>query len=291
MLTHGRRVDLIHAHGLSAGFVARIMAFLFRKKTVLSLHTIYRAKNRRDFTRATRVVVAGFDRVLALSQCSKNEIALFGVPSFKIVIARYWVNQSTFKPISKAECRGRLALDERLVLLFVGRLIESKGIRIILRAAEIIGDSLFVFVGEGPLENEVRRRSQLQSNIMFLGRKRTDELPAIYNCAHIVWGSVDVDYLGRVAIEALSCGVPVVTSNTTNLFGIPEPVASTTLPPTVGFLIEPHYEELANLLAEVNPQSLDLMSSKCREFALKFYGQSNAGIIERSYLEVFKTGK
>jgi glycosyltransferase involved in cell wall biosynthesis len=288
LLRHRNEVDVIHAHGLNAAFVAGVLAKLCKKKTVVSFHTIYRFKKRKTLAYLLRAVLPNFDKVLVLSHSAELDVVALGGATKKIHIARYWVNQSLFKPMNKALCKKQLSIDGSVVLLFVGRLIESKGVRILLDAAKTMREMLFVFVGEGPLEEQIKSYGKLYPNIRFLGKKCNKELPIIYNCADILWGNPDRDYIGRVAIEALSCGVPLIAPNEVSLFDIPEKVLQEAIPPYIGVLVKPRADAVVKELKSLNSTKLLKLSANCRKFALQNFSEENARIIEKTYTETMK---
>lgn len=109
-------------------------------------------------------------------------------------------------------------------LLFVGRLVERKGVRHLLEAMarlEDLGARLDV-IGDGPLRRSLEARARslgLARRVRFRGFVDGDELVAAYADADVfVLPAVhdakgDVEGLGVVLIEALTAGVPVIASD------------------------------------------------------------------------------
>lgn len=101
-------------------------------------------------------------------------------------------------------------------LLFVGRLVPYKGVRVLLDALARLrpGIPLYI-VGEGPLEAELRAQAtELGVDVRFLGRVADDELPALYRGARLtVLPSINAqECFGISLIESMACGTPVVAS-------------------------------------------------------------------------------
>src|SRR3972149_1570023 len=46
LLWNGKKIDVIHVHGLNAAFIAKVLARLFAKRSVVSIHAIYELRNR-----------------------------------------------------------------------------------------------------------------------------------------------------------------------------------------------------------------------------------------------------
>src|SRR5690606_15038310 len=110
--------------------------------------------------------------------------------------------------------------------LFVGRMVEKKGLRHLIHAMPRIlaccPDATLTIAGFGPEEKE--RRAQVQAfglggNVRFVGALRQAELPPLYRRATVFVApfvqssSGDQDGLGLVLIEALGCGARVVVSS------------------------------------------------------------------------------
>jgi glycosyltransferase involved in cell wall biosynthesis len=110
-------------------------------------------------------------------------------------------------------------------LIFVGRLVEKKGVGILLQAMQSViekyHDAQLVIVGDGPLSGILKQYTSdvgLENHVKFLGSQPHDNLPQLYSSAGIaiipsvIAGSGDQEGLGLVTIEALGCGCAVVVS-------------------------------------------------------------------------------
>jgi len=109
-------------------------------------------------------------------------------------------------------------------LLFVGRLVERKGVPYLVEAVDILARNMPVhlnIVGTGPEEPELRelvRSRALEQSITFHGRISPDELARHYSkCDAFVLPAIvdsrgDTEGLGVVLIEAMSYRRPVIAS-------------------------------------------------------------------------------
>lgn len=99
-------------------------------------------------------------------------------------------------------------------ILFVGRYIKVKGIFDLIDTAKELPQYNFYFAGSGKLVNKIAG-----SNIFNLGFKKKEELSQLYNKATLCVFPTMIttkftESFGIVALEAISCGCPViVTSN------------------------------------------------------------------------------
>jgi rhamnosyl/mannosyltransferase len=98
-------------------------------------------------------------------------------------------------------------------LLFVGRLVYYKGVKVLLKAmGRVSGAELFI-VGDGPLRSEVERL--VDDKIHWLGSLPREELlAAFYNCDIFVFPSVaNSEAFGIAQLEAMCYGKPVINTN------------------------------------------------------------------------------
>lgn len=107
------------------------------------------------------------------------------------------------------------------VVLFVGRLVEIKGVSYLIEAMKNIDDAILVIVGDGPLKPKLMKQAEeLEDRILFLGSKCHKELKAIYASADIFVMPSIVDSngategFGLVMLEAMASGLPVIAFNT-----------------------------------------------------------------------------
>lgn len=113
------------------------------------------------------------------------------------------------------ELKNKLASGDKII--FVGNLIERKGVEFLIRA--MIGvDAELLIVGDGP------ERSRLESmsgdNIKFVGKVMPHDVERYMRQGKIlVLPSVRGEGLPNVILEAMSMGLPIVA---TNIAGIPD---------------------------------------------------------------------
>ena len=209
---------VVHAHSFVAGTIAA--AAFPRRPGVLSTHGSHFGENGDHrqydaFRTACGFIARRFRRILAVSNHSRRELLSLGVHPNRISVYRYWVDQKMFTPDGP---KFPLPEDARPTVLFVGRLVEDKGVLPLLEAAKRAGVRLAV-AGSGPLE-EVLQSSE---NVYFAGKQDAQGLAALYRSADAlcVPSSNSGDGIPRVIAEALSCGTPVIA---TRRGGIPEAV-------------------------------------------------------------------
>jgi glycosyltransferase involved in cell wall biosynthesis len=122
---------------------------------------------------------------------------------------------------------------------YVGRLEAHKGVGVLLDAIAPLSDVHVSVFGDGPEADALRQRAQrlgLAARVRFHGFTPAAELPDAYRTVDVVAvpsqeTSAWVEQFGRVAVEAMASGVPVIASDSGSL---PEVVgdAGILLPPT-----------------------------------------------------------
>jgi glycosyltransferase involved in cell wall biosynthesis len=112
--------------------------------------------------------------------------------------------------------RNHIEPDKKQVL-FVGRFVPVKNIELLINAFENIQrihpSAELVLVGEGPQEDELKKRVEeqnLSETVQFMGYIPNDDLPKFYRNATVVALSSRSESYGITLLEAMSCGVPVV---------------------------------------------------------------------------------
>jgi len=283
MLAHAREVDVIHAHGLNAALIAKVLGKIFKKRTVASMHANYGLAGRKLMAVVVSWVMSSINAILTLPDESKQDLLSSGIPEWKIRTYNHWVDQQSFHPGDRALCKTQLGITAKFVVLFVGRFIQRKGVRVLLDAANSMAseDISFVFVGDGPLEDEIRRASSCRNNIVVLSNIPEPKLVMCYNAADVfIIPSLYDEPYGRVVLEALSCGTPVIASRRGNLPQI--------VPDSVGFLLEPEAKTIAQRIIDLsgNPQKLPARET-CRKYAEDRFGLKNAQALVETYDEIF----
>ena len=278
LLFNKKKISVIHAQGFNAAFMGTVFKGVFKKKLIVSTHAIYEIdKNSNTAKRIVRVLNKA-DKVLCLSKGSYNELISFGLSEKKLDIFKYWIDLEVFKPYKNNEFRDELGIKNVFTVLFVGRLIDKKGIRVLCEVAKEIPDMNFVFIGTGPDEDYLKEQEKKNRNIKFVGFVRNDLLYKYYNSSDVFCiPSQYEEGFGRVVMEAVACGLPVVGSNKG---GIPEALDS-----SVSILIEPTVENLKREIEELyrNKDRYFKLKNNCRSYAERNFSEKNIELITKYY--------
>lgn len=150
--------------------------------------------------------------IINLTEQSKEFLISIGANKNKMYVTPTGVNTEIFKPgIEKMfNFKGK-------VILSCSRLIENKGIHILIEAFKIIKkripDAVLVIVGKGVMEKELKKRAQDVGDIHFMGTVAYPKMPSVYNSAEIFClPTLYEEPYGNVIVESAACGIPSVGS-------------------------------------------------------------------------------
>ena len=152
--------------------------------------------------------VLSSDYHIVASSFSKNVLMSMGIDSSRIIMAPYGVNKKEFYPKKHRD------KNESLEVLFVGQLIEMKGIRELLFAAKRLYNKgiNFTIIGSGSQYNK-EIIDGFEFCASFIGRvESAKEMNDFYNKADVFVFPTKCEGFGFVIIEALSAGCPVITT-------------------------------------------------------------------------------
>ncbi len=105
-------------------------------------------------------------------------------------------------------------IENKKVLLFVGRLVWEKGLQVLIDADKILrslrNDYVFVFVGDGP--SQIELQNQIPNSI-FLGRLYGEKLSEVYASSDLFVFPSTTETFGIVLLEAMASKLPILCVN------------------------------------------------------------------------------
>jgi glycosyltransferase involved in cell wall biosynthesis len=183
-------------------------------------------------------------KIIAVSHFTKRELLeYYKVPEEKIRVIHNGVDVNKFKPAQdKNKIKQELGLSpDDLTILSVGRLYARKGLFTLIESVPAVirrfKNAKFLISGKGQ-SDEMRKliayaeKIGVKDNIIFTGYYPDKKLPRLYQAADVFAFSTFYEHHPFAVLEALSTGLPVVT---TSVGGIPETIESG----KNGFLVEP----------------------------------------------------
>ena len=173
---------------------------------------------------ARRRIVRQFDALLYVGVRNREYLEAAGVREGSLFFSPHCVDNVWFrKPeqLGADESRTRRAQlggsTSARVLVFVGKLTETKRPEDLLRAAALLRsrglEAVVLIVGRGPLEATLGELARsLEVVVEFAGFRNQSELPAIYAAADLLVLPSASETWGLVVNEAMACGCPAAVS-------------------------------------------------------------------------------
>lgn len=243
-LKRAGRLDVIDAHfgypdGAAAG---RLGQWLGVPVTITLRGT--EARHARDPVLRPLLAAAlcGADRVFAVSESLRQVALELGVRAERTRVVGNGVDLARFQPISRIEARAELGLaTDAVVFVSVGGLCERKGFHRVIDALPVLRanglDGHLLVVGgpspEGDWTDRLRDQVAtlgLAERVHFTGPVPPDRLARVLSAADVFVLATRNEGWANVFLEAMACGLPVVT---TRVGGNAEVVAS----PALGALV------------------------------------------------------
>jgi|SRR5882724_2145245 len=272
-----KKPQIIHAHGLIAGFVGVFWGKLLRKKIIISLHNIYHFPKSGLYKQFAMWIFSNAQSILCLSSQSVEEIGDLDIQKNKIHQFTYWVDLKKFQTVPNA--KKQLKWDKKFTILFVGRLVAEKGIKELLESVTIWNKNIqLVIIGVGPLEAEIKIQNEKIKNMQFLGKVNNELLPLYYSGTDLlIVPSMHEEGFGRVILESLGCGTPVI--------GAKRGAIPDAMDETVGTLIKVTPNNIKNTVEyySTHPKILAQLKKNCILFAQKRYSEKNIEEIIKWY--------
>jgi len=163
------------------------------------------------------------DTVIVPSSGGIKLMQSLGITDDKIQLTPYvvnndwWLEQSA--KVNRSQVREQWNIPETSpVVLFCAKLQPWKSPQHLLHAfaQANVQDTYLVFVGSGPLQQELETTAQvlgISEQIRFLGFVNQSQLPSVYTSADLFVFPSEYEPFGVVVNEAMLCGCPVIASN------------------------------------------------------------------------------
>lgn len=247
---------------LSLHGCAWALPFLYPSKLspcILTIHGCSRF-NRIAFKSKFKVIIYDLIEKLALRKIDK--VILVSMDGFNFYVNKYpkikhkcvylptfFDNELFFPHKNRQIIRKRWGVrTDDIVLTYIGRLVEEKGLNLLLGAFKIakvnFKNAKLIIVGEGNYKNQLKKiiiRKKI-GDVTFLGELAHSSIPEILHCADLFILPSKFEGTPLAALESVACGVPVISFRVSDMDKI-------VIPDQTGYLVNEHSEEgLANVI-------------------------------------------
>ncbi|MCC2265935.1 glycosyltransferase [Streptomyces sp. CT1-17] len=150
---------------------------------------------------------SGVERFLCISAAQRDVLVAAGLPAERLVVKHNFVPDPDVRRTGPGEH-----------LLFLGRLAEAKGVRLLMAAwDELAADGgvgvPLVIAGTGPLEGEVTAWAAGRRDVRCVGLYDPPQVRrAVARSVAVVAPSTWLEAFGLVVVEAMAAGVPTVAA-------------------------------------------------------------------------------
>lgn len=211
----------------------------------------------------TEKILRHADHVIAVGEELAQTIEKdFGVERKHITVMSMGIDRTVFvQPANKKQAAVTLGMDpEKTNFLYVGNIIRNKGVKELVKAFKKLQTnapekSALYLVGSTKDVNftaEVKELAKGERNIHFIEPLPQKELAAYFGAADVFVLPSYIEGLGLVALEAMSCGTPVIASDVGGLHYMLADGAGELVPPKDEILLHMAMERAANGELAVN---------------------------------------
>ncbi len=223
-------LDVIHSHYAIPHAISAYLAKAVRKnfanvKIVTTLHgtDITLVGLHPSYLPLLKFSIEESDGVTAVSKFLQQKTLTNYHIEKEIEVIYNFVDTERYQPKENACFRKRIAPNGEKILVHTSNFRPVKRVHDTIKILEQVKQELpakLVLIGDGPERSDCERLAhdlQLQKDVCFLGKQ--DGLPDFLGAADIFLMPSQSESFGLAALEAMACGLPVISSS---VGGLPE---------------------------------------------------------------------
>lgn len=177
-----------------------------------------------------------------------------------------WVDTDIFKPDYNraSEIRKKLKLEEKKIILGVSNIwSDTKGLKTFLELSKLLDEKEIIL-----LVGNVEGKDLPENIINIPPTSHVEELIGYYSSADVFLQLSVEETFGKVVVEAMSCGTPVIVVNST--------ANSELIADKNGYVCEVgDIADIKKKIDLINTSSLDTYQTLCREYAKSKFGMKD----------------
>lgn len=256
-----KEYDIVHFHGASLPLMSNILQLkLYRKKVISKVAAANLGTEagslKGKYSLLGKILIRLLRKVdyfIAISEEIKEGLLIDGYDQNKIVRIPNFIDTKVFYPVNKKlkkQLKKKLFLPDKKIITFSGRLVERKGIHILLQSFAMVvkkyKNIFLIILGGGYLEKNLKDQSQtfgIDKNIKFCGF--VTNIHEYLNATDIYIFPSFQEGFPNAVLEAMACGLPVIATKIGGVVDIIKDGEN-------GLLVEPgNKNELANALKKL----------------------------------------
>ncbi|NOT36958.1 MAG: N-acetyl-alpha-D-glucosaminyl L-malate synthase BshA [Saprospiraceae bacterium] len=224
-------LDLLHVHyAIPHAIIAYIARSILESKNkrlpiITTLHgtDITLVGIEGSFYPVVQFSIQQSDFVTTVSESLKKDTIKAFETNREIVVIPNFIDLLRFNSSPNIELKKSFAKNNELILMHISNFRKVKRIPDIIRIFDIVQKeipAILLLIGDGPERSQLEdlcRELDIEPKVLFLGKQESVE--ELLNIADLFYLTSDHESFGLSALEAMACGVPVISSN---IGGIPE---------------------------------------------------------------------
>lgn len=214
-LSKNKDYNLIHTSTrfFDSSWWAPLYAKLTKTKIVLTDHCAYHpTSNNIVIDLIVRIIEA---TIVRFSLNFYDQIFVQNKKTGEFLKNTFGINSKLAYPgLSKSSALKAKIDNKKIRVVYIGRLIESKGVRDLIKTAKKIKEADFIFVGEGNLLGELKKEAKNLDNVKILGGVSQNEVMKLLKSSDIfAYPSRHSEGLPMALVEAGAMGIAVLATN------------------------------------------------------------------------------
>lgn len=288
--------SLIHAHDWLVGDSAKIISQYLNIPLLTTIHGTENGRNGGIYTELQHFIhnkendlTHNSDKVIVCSEFMKEEVInLFALSEEKIAVIPNGITVDMEDNSRAADLHPILQHENRSIIFSIGRLVNEKGMDLLIEAAAKMDRSniCFVIAGTGPQYQEYEqliKKYNLEKDVYLTGFISDQQRNQFFQQSIMAVFPSRYEPFGIVALEAMKFSLPLIVSETGGLKGFIKHLET-------GLFMEPENEDslrkqISYLLS--NPLEGIGMAKEARKLIEHFYSwQRIAEMTKRIYDEL-----
>jgi len=200
--------DVIYAHFWHSGVIAGIIGqkynlpvFVATGESKIWVKNLYRDKKLYKSLKDIKGVIC------VSTKNMEESINLKLATQDKMTVIPNAINNKLFYPMDKTEVRKKLGYkQEDFIVAYTGAFSHRKGVLRLSEAVKTISGVKSIYIGSGDLK-------PTEEGILFMGRLPHDQVAYYLNAADVFVLPTLAEGCCNAIIEAMACGLPIVSSN------------------------------------------------------------------------------
>jgi N-acetyl-alpha-D-glucosaminyl L-malate synthase BshA len=238
-----------------------------------------------SFLPLVKLSIEASDGVTAVSRFLKEKTLTNYYINKDIEVIHNFIDSDIYKPVCNEQFKKHVAPKNEKILIHTSNFRPVKRVSDTIRILEKVKKSMpakLLLIGDGPDRSECERLTRelkLTKDVIFLGKQ--DGLENLLSVADIFLMPSQSESFGLSALEAMSCGVPVISSS---VGGLPELIVHN----KTGFIAEfADVDRMAKYTLDLltNKKKFNLFSKNSRERAEKVFEKK---LIVPKYIEYYE---